>query len=148
MKKIIRGKLYDTSTAKEIAEYRDLCGGDKAVNEQLYRKRSGEYFLNGSGGAASKYATLGASGWVGGSAIVPLSYEQARRWAEEHLSADEYAALFGEPSQDDGTKQAVSYSLSAAAVQRAKREASKRGISVSEYVDKLIMSESLKKAGD
>ncbi len=142
MKKIIRNKLYDTSTAKEIAEFRDLCGGDKAVTEQLFRKRSGEYFLAGEGGPASKYATPSATGgWVGGSAIVPLSYEQARQWGEEHLSADEYAALFGEPSQDDGTKQAVSYSLSTAAVQRAKREASKRGISVSEYVDSLIMSE-------
>lgn len=141
MKKIIRNKLYDTSTAKEIAEYRDLCGGDKAVTEQLFRKRSGEYFLNGSGGAASKYATPSATGgWVGGSAIVPLAYEQARQWAEEHLSADEYAALFGEPENGDA-KQNVSYSLSTAAVQRAKREASKRGISVSEYVDKLIMSE-------
>ena len=141
MKKIIRNKLYDTSTAKEIAEYRDLCGGDKAVTEQLFRKRSGEYFLNGSGGAASKYATQSATGgWVGGSAIVPLAYEQARQWAEEHLSADEYAALFGEPENGDA-KQNVSYSLSTAAVQRAKREASKRGISVSEYVDKLIMSE-------
>ena len=77
---------------------------------------------------------------MGGSAIVPLAYEQARQWAEEHVSADEYAALFGEPENGD-TKQNVSYSLSTAAVQRAKREASKRGISVSEYVDSLIMSE-------
>ena len=141
MKKIIRNKLYDTSTAKEIAEFRDLCGGDKAVTEQLFRKRSGEYFLAGEGGPASKYATPSATGgWVGGSAIVPLTYEQARQWAEEHLSADEYAALFGEPENGD-TKQNVTYSLSTAAMQRAKREASKRGIGVSEYVERLIMSE-------
>ena len=45
MKKIIRNKLYDTSTAKEIAEFRDLCGGDKAVTERnCTAKEAGNIF--------------------------------------------------------------------------------------------------------
>jgi hypothetical protein len=34
--------------------------------------------------------------------IAPLSYEQARKWAEGRLDADEYAAAFGDPGEGEG----------------------------------------------
>ena len=47
MKKIINGKLYDTDTAKEV--FAISCGNGPSdfhyYAEQLYRKRTGEYFL-------------------------------------------------------------------------------------------------------
>lgn len=56
MKKIINKKTYDTETAKEVCTYSYVFAGDfRKVTETLYRKKTGEYFLHGIGGHASKY---------------------------------------------------------------------------------------------
>lgn len=102
MKQIINNKKYDTETAKLVGEwsnnrsYRDFS----YCEEQLYRKRTGEFFLYGKGGPMSKYATpCDNNAWVGGQDITPLSEDGARKWAEEHLDADEYEEIFGEVSE-------------------------------------------------
>jgi hypothetical protein len=65
--------------------------------ETLYRKTTGEFFLHGAGGPSSKYARpCGSNGRCGGSDILPFTEEEAKRWAEENLSVDEYETLFGE----------------------------------------------------
>ena len=53
MQKIIRGKKSDTDTAKEVCCYsNNLPFGDfDWIQETLYVKRTGEYFLQGKGGA-------------------------------------------------------------------------------------------------
>ena len=58
MKKIINGKLYDTDTAKEMGTGCASCSPRDFhyYSETLYRKRTGEYFLYGEGGPASRYA--------------------------------------------------------------------------------------------
>ncbi len=97
MKKIINGKKYDTDTARFIGYAGYSHPGDFGFYvEHLYRKRTGEYFLHGIGGAMSKYARkIGLNEWSGGEEIIPLSLEEARKWAEEHLNADEYELAFG-----------------------------------------------------
>lgn len=139
MKKIIRGRLYDTDKAKEL-------GCDSYSNrrdfhyweETLYKKRTGEFFLYGEGGPLSKYAeAVGLNEWSGGERIMPLSYAEAQEWAENHLSGDEYIDIFGEPEEDDA-KQKITLSLSAAAIAKAKQEAAKAGITLSAYIDSLI----------
>ena len=103
MKKIISGRKYDTATAVLVGEWSDGYPGDfKYECETLYRKRNGEYFLFGEGGAMSKYArSRGDNTWSGGEEIIPLSYDRAREWAEKHLDADDYEAAFGEVSEGD-----------------------------------------------
>lgn len=98
MRKIINGKKYDTETAKELGRrfsgesYRDFSH----IEEILYRKRTGEFFLYGSGGPASRYAiSTGQNSWSGGSKIIPLSTQEARDWAEQYLTPDEFEAIFG-----------------------------------------------------
>ena len=103
MKKIINGKLYDTSTAKRIGA--DGSNGSHSDfnywEETLYKKRTGEYFLHGEGGPRSRYSEcLGDNSWGWGEAIIPLSYAKAREWSEEHMSVDEYGEIFGMPSED------------------------------------------------
>ncbi len=97
MKKIINGKRYDTKTAKLLGvaaygiytDFAHWC-------EELYVKRTGEYFLFGQGGPMSKYSkAVGQNEWTGGQKIVPLTLREAQRWAEKYLSADEYEAIFG-----------------------------------------------------
>ena len=47
MKKIIRGRQYDTDTAQRIGSWDNgLSGTDlEYTSETLYRKRTGEFFL-------------------------------------------------------------------------------------------------------
>lgn len=141
MKKIINGKRYDTTTAKEI-------GCDRYSNprdfhfweETLYQKKTGEFFLFGEGGAASKYAeSCGQNEWCGGCKIIPLTFETARKWAEEHLEADEYEAAFGAVEEDD-TKKVVALSLPITAVEMLKRLAAETGKNQSEIVAEMILA--------
>lgn len=139
MKKIINGKLYDTSTAHLVGEWDNQRHGSfDYVAESLYRKRTGEFFLHGEGGARSRYATqCGYGSWGSGEAIIPLSWDAARQWAEDHLDADEYQAAFGEIVEDD-SRTVVTLSLSASLLEKAKRAASQKGISLSAYIDSLL----------
>lgn len=136
MKKIIKNKMYDTSTATAIGwDDNGLSARDFGYcHEKLYRKRTGEYFLYGKGGPASKYRERCGNAWSGGENIIPLTFDEARQWAEEHFDADDYEDVFGEVTEDE-SRVCVSLSLSAAGVERARREASARGISLSALVD-------------
>lgn len=135
MKKIIEGKMYDTETAKEMGSDSYLYPRDfKHWVETLYKKRTGEFFLHGIGGPASKYAeSCGQNQWSGGQKIIPLSYEAARSWAEEHLDADDYQEIFGAVSEGD-ERTTLSISLDAATADRIRREAQERGMTVSALI--------------
>lgn len=97
MKKIINGKKYDTDTAKILGSAGYSHPGDFGHwKETLYHKRTGEYFLHGIGGAMSKYARrTGLNEWSGGEKIIPLTREEAQKWAEKHLNVEEYEEIFG-----------------------------------------------------
>ena len=99
MKKVINNRLYNTETATCVGTFDNGYEDNdfKAVTEQLYRKKTGEFFLYGWGGAMTNYAErCGSNSWGSGEAINPLSIEQAKEWAEEHLSGDKYIEIFGE----------------------------------------------------
>ena len=101
MRKIINGKKYDTNTATACGGYEYGWGGDfNHIYEELYRKKTGEFFLYGVGGAFTKYCTeCGPSSYTGGEDITPLTEKEAREWAEEYLDYDEYVKAFGEPAE-------------------------------------------------
>lgn len=98
MKKIINGRKYDTETAKEVGFYSNGYphGDFNWCQQTLYRKRNGEYFLHGEGGALTIYAKNIQNGTTGGSRIVPMSEDEAKEWTENYLSCDEYEKIFGE----------------------------------------------------
>ena len=140
MKKIISGKVYDTEKAKELGSYSN-GGGWRDFNhfeETLYQKKTGEFFLFGQGGPMTRYAEPeGQNSWSGGSRIMPMTYSEAQEWAEKHLDADDYEEIFG--VIDESTeKQTVTLSINATKWEMAKREAAKRGIGISEYIESLI----------
>lgn len=140
MKKIINGKVYDTTTAERAGGWDNGCSYSDFgyCGEDLYRKRTGEFFLHGTGGPMSKYSvSYGDNEWGGGEKIIPLSYEAAREWAESHLTAEKYEAIFGEVVED-GSRITVTISLSASAVEKAKRAAAQQGISLSAYIESLL----------
>lgn len=143
MKKVVQGVLCDTETAKLLGEYQYLSRRDfHFFREELYRTKSGKYFLYGEGHAASPYAKkVAQSEWAPGEAIKLLPPEAARQWAEENLEGDDYIAAFGEPEED------VQYSVSidAATKHRLDKLKTKTGKSL-----KQLIAEAVKKieAGD
>ena len=139
MKKIINGRRYDTDTAKEL-------GSDSYSNrrdfsfwcETLYRKSTGEFFLYGEGGPNSKYSqSVGLNEWSGGERIMPLSLDEAQKWAEEHLSADEYENIFG-AIEETTEKRSVTFSLTEAAIEKIARIAAEKGCTKSEVIENLL----------
>ena len=95
MKKIINGKKYDTETAKLLATSTRGNGFDYC-REELYRKRTGEFFIFGEGGAYTEYASHPELNcWGPGEKFIPLTEEKARKWAESYLEVDEYEKIFG-----------------------------------------------------
>lgn len=141
MKKIINGKVYDTEKAKFLATWKSYGSWRdfNHIEESLYQKKTGEFFLHGEGGPATKYAeTVGQNEWGFGERIMPMNYEEARKWAETQLEADEYEKIFSEVIEETGEKQVVSISISSAKWEAAKREAAKKGISISEYIESLL----------
>ena len=100
MKKIINGKLYNTETATFCGSFSAHCGSFNYVSEELYKKRTGEFFLYGEGGPMSRYAkSCGDNSWSGSDGITPMTEQEARKWAERHLDADDYIEIFGEPEE-------------------------------------------------
>lgn len=99
MKKIINGRKYDTETAKYLGGWCNglSCSDFSYCSEDLYRKKNGEFFLYGDGGAQSRYSKMYEDGSIGGGyGIIPLTLERAKRWAESKLTCDKYEEIFGE----------------------------------------------------
>ena len=140
MKKVINGRMYNTETAEKLAEWDNgRWGSFDACSETLYRKRNGELFLHGDGEARSKYAKPCEGGVAGSQAIILLSEKEAREWAEEHLSGDEYEEIFGVVEEDE-SQATLTISISADAMDRGQRAAAERGISLPALIETLLQS--------
>lgn len=142
MKKIIDGKVYDTTTARLVGTWEAACGRREFAwySEALYQKRTGEYFLHGDGNATSPYRRkIDINEWRGGEGIKPLTVEEARTWAEEHLTADAYESEFGEIAEDD-SRTVLSITMAASLAEQLRREAAKAGASLSAYIEGKLQS--------
>lgn len=139
MKKIINNKVYDTDTANKLGSYSyDSYNSLNYIRERLYRKKTGEFFLHGEGGANSKYArTVGANSWSSGETIMPLSYEDAQKWAEEKLTVEEYENVFGAVEESDECVR-KEFTLRKSTVEKIKRLASQQGITQQELIENII----------
>ena len=102
MKKIINGKRYDTDTAKFIGHAGYSHPSDLDYwSENLYVKKTGEFFIHGEGGARSRYGRQTSQNWwSGGEKIRPLSLKEAQEWAEKYLDGDKYEEIFGKIEED------------------------------------------------
>lgn len=139
MKKIINNRRYDTETAEKLGIY--VSDYDYTsfhhYSETLYRKRGGEYFLYGAGGATSRYGEYKGNYRVNGEQIIPMTVEMAQEWAEEHLDGDEYESIFGEVSEDE-EDQIISCQVPAPLAKKLTDRAAALGISKSEVIRNLI----------
>ena len=102
MKKIINGKKYDTETAEMVGSWSNNLGRGnfRWCNEELYRKKIGEFFLYGEGGGLSPHRTwLSNNSYCEGKQIIPMTEAAAKAWVEKNLFYSDYVKLFGEPEE-------------------------------------------------
>lgn len=139
MKRIINGRRYDTATAEEIATATHGYKREFSYYEEtLYCKRTGEYFLYGYGHGDSKYAKQVLGDWGPGEDIIPMTYEQAREWAEKSLDADEYEAEFGPTSEDGGDDVVLSVRVSTYTREVLRRLSKQTGRSQGDILDEIV----------
>ena len=140
MKKAINNKIYDTNTAINVGEWWNRLPRNDLnfCTETLYRKKTGEFFLHGEGGPMSKYVVqIGNNEWSGGEKIIPLSYEAAQKWAQEHLDGDEYSKIF-EIDDDENREDVIHLRISADAKKKLDIIRAKEGRSYRDIIDQLI----------
>lgn len=105
MQKVINGLLFDTGTAEQICDVTPKSASDfrndfRYQNDKLYRTKNGRFFIAGEGGAMSRWATPAGDGsTTGGSGIILVDEDEAKRLVERFSHADEYARLFGAPEE-------------------------------------------------
>ncbi|MDU5912814.1 MAG: hypothetical protein E6Z21_00820 [Anaerococcus vaginalis] len=128
MKKIINGRRYDTSTATLIDYYMiNNIGFDKVDKgdvesfkkyisqkklfdqrlENLYRKKTGEFFLYSLNGPMSELAGRKLYGKRNYENIVPLSIDEVKEWMEDCSDAETYESVF-EIEEEEGN---IAFSL-------------------------------------
>lgn len=136
MKKIINGKVYDTDKARHLGSDSYSHSGDfHHWSEALYQKRTGEFFLHGEGGPMTRYArSVGQNEWSGSEKIIPLDVEAARKWAEDHLDADDYEEIFGLPDED-AEPVALHMMLPAQLAAAARQRAAEDGVALTRVVE-------------
>ena len=101
MRKVLGGSKYDTETAKFLGSCEYGRPGDfNHYREELYRTKSGKYFVYGEGGARTRYAGRSGDLWTDGELIAPVTEDVAKQWAEKELSGDGYEAAFGAVVED------------------------------------------------
>lgn len=121
MKKVINNKVYDTGTAEYIGTYLgDWEDKSKWLREELYKKRTGEYFLYSEGAETPEK-------------ITPLSFEEAKQWGENHLEGIEYEVQFEVDQSEDGIKR-LHAGIPTSLYDRLELECSRMGVSKSELV--------------
>lgn len=88
IKKIINGKMYDTTKASELAYFwngKSLDDYDYRY-EGLFEKENGERFFV-------------HQGWNEVRIKPEVTDKQVREWADQWLDTEDYIKLFGEPSE-------------------------------------------------
>ena len=151
MRKVIKGRTYNTETSKQIGSWDNgIHGSDfKSCQEDLYKNTKGAYFLVGEGGPMSKYAVTHGNSTSGSKELIPMTATEAQDWAEERLTVDEYEAEFGvqeEATSDLTTRERVGMTIDSELMTRFREHSTKTGVPMSRMIDKAI-TELLDKEG-
>jgi hypothetical protein len=103
MKAIINGLRYDTDKATCVgtAGYSGSRTDFQWWEAGLYRTpRAHRFFVAGRGGPMTMFSHRVQNGSQGGDKLIPMGLEEAREWAERHLTTEEVEAAFSDAIQD------------------------------------------------
>lgn len=138
MDKRIGTVLYRTSTSHKVGTWNNGAENKlDVIEETLYRKvtKTSHYFLHGKGGARTQYAAAKKGTLVSGEDIKPLSYAEAKKWAEDHLTEEEFRAEFC--IKEEGESERFSLRISSAAASKIRIAAKERNTTISALVTEL-----------
>ena len=96
MKKIIKGKIYNTETAEKLFNV-DNGLGHRDFNFydfDVYKTKRGAYFIAGEGGPMTQFSIPVGNMFRGGSKLIPITIEEAMNYAESNISADKMEEIF------------------------------------------------------
>ena len=133
--------MYDTKTAKLLGFCEHGRPGDfnHYYREELYRTKSGKYFVYGEGGARTQYAGRSGDIWTDGELINPVSEDAAKQWAEKELTGDEYEAAFGDVVDAEDTTQ-ISATIKTELKEKFDAKKKERGMTTVELLSDMIES--------
>lgn len=102
MKKTLDGYRYDSENSEKLGETNSLGKTADSYSDFNYWEASLHrtpkkkyYFLCGTGGAMTRFGqSSGRNTWTSGTDLIPLTKDEAFKWAEEHLTADEVEKAF------------------------------------------------------
>ena len=96
MRKVIDGKMYNTATANEIGSSGNGlgCSDFDYVVETLFVTTKGNWFLHGEGGARTKYGEGNGREIWGSENIIPMTKQEAFRWASMNLNPLRFELYF------------------------------------------------------
>lgn len=147
MEKMVHNRRYNTDTSDLLGSWTNNSQEESSYFvEELYQKRSGEYFLYGKGGSKSRFAKQVGSQWLSGEKFIPLTWDEAKAWSEKHLSPEEYEMHFGDITMTD-ERQTFAVYISTGTIQQIRRSCAKSGKSMSAYIENLVW-EDVRKRGD
>ncbi|ADI74103.1 conserved hypothetical protein [Methanohalobium evestigatum Z-7303] len=104
MMEIKNGKRYNTETATELAEYKNM--GDTSnvfyMRETLYKTPKGNYFIVGFGRGMSKYGIRPGPGpgCIEDTKLIPLTQAEAFAWCEKTGNYDVIEKEFNDVLED------------------------------------------------
>ena len=135
-------KRYNTETSTLLAISKHGETSDPShYTEKLYRKRNGEFFLYGEGGATSKYAEKTSQNkWQSGKQIIPLSVDIAREWAKKHMESKKYEEVFESKIKESNTTKTWTLHVSPATIERVRQLAGYESLTLSEVVEKSVLA--------
>lgn len=101
---------YSTYKSKKIGAWQSACDpcSFENMSETLYLTREGRFFLHCENGRRPKTELLSCrigdskTRETGDGLFILLSYEQARKWAEENLTVDVHETVFGPATEEAG----------------------------------------------
>lgn len=144
MEKVIKGKRYNTDTARKIGGFKEFDPlSPDYIKEDLFVKKSGEYFLFCEGGSKSRYAQRSGSSWVNGSKIVPLSYTDAMSWSMDNLDEFTFRDEFYDDNVHvdylDGKKVTFSTRINKALLNRFEKYCRRMEVSKSDKLERILL---------
>lgn len=143
MKLRIFNSIYDTDTARKIAERKSASfNTDESFRETLFRKKGGEFFLFGEGGKESKYRKATAKGYINGQKIIPLTYKEADNWLKQASTTNPklkplYKRIF-DISDAESKKVAVTFRVKQATKNKIEKIATIMNVHQGDVIDNLL----------
>ena len=124
MRRIIKNKVYDTSTARKMGTYRNPkdSGIFYYYEYTLYRKKTGEFFLHACGRSNSHES------------IMPLTYDEAQEWAGTSLTEEQYERIFFGVVDEYTETEALTVQIPTVLLIQLRRQTDKSGQLIKEAV--------------